>query len=89
MYTAKSDKGMAYDAVVYKIPITESAIQKVMYLGDSENDNAAFRKADIPIGVNSDKGLNPNLDCKHTMKFDKLSDLLEKLQNDNFVFHGI
>jgi phosphoserine phosphatase len=30
-----------------------------MYLGDSENDNPAFRKADVSIGVRSDERLNP------------------------------
>src|SRR5919197_6386533 len=89
IYAVKCDKGMAYDAVISKIPITDSAIQKVMYLGDSENDNLAFRKADVSIGVKSDERLNPNLDCKYTMKFDKLAALLEKLQNDNFVFSGV
>jgi len=60
-----------------------------MYLGDSENDNHAFRKAGVSIGVNSDKRLNPNLDCKYIVKFDKLASLLAKLQNDDFVFHSI
>jgi phosphoserine phosphatase len=39
-----------------------------MYLGDSENDNPAFRKADVSIGVRSDERLNPILDCKY-MRF--------------------
>lgn len=89
IYVAKCDKGMAYDAVISKISVATNAILKVMYLGDSENDNPAFRKADVSIGVNSDKRLNPNLDCKYIVKFDKLAGLLEKLQNDDFVFHGI
>lgn len=89
IYVAKCDKGMAYDAVISKISVADNAILKVMYLGDSENDNPAFRKADVSIGVNSDKRLNPNLDCKYIVKFDKLAGLLEKLQNDDFVFHSI
>jgi hypothetical protein len=35
----------------------------ILYLGDSENDNAAFRKASISVGVISDKRLQPKLDC--------------------------
>jgi hydroxymethylpyrimidine pyrophosphatase-like HAD family hydrolase len=89
IYAVKCDKGMAYDAVISKIPTTNSSTQRVMYLGDSDNDNAAFRKADISIGVKSDERLNPTLDCKYTLKFDKLSSFLEKLQNDNFVFSGL
>jgi soluble P-type ATPase len=34
---------------------------KIIYLGDSENDNPDFRKADISIGVISDNRLNPKL----------------------------
>ena len=89
IYATKCDKGTGYKTVVSKIPIIDSAIHNVMYLGDSENDNLAFRKADISVGVNSDKRLNPNLECKYTVKFDKLADFLEKLRNDNFVFHDI
>jgi len=80
---------MAYDAVISKISVADNATLKVMYLGDSENDNHAFRKAGVSIGVNSDKRLNPNLDCKYIVKFDKLAGLLEKLHNDDFVFHSI
>jgi hydroxymethylpyrimidine pyrophosphatase-like HAD family hydrolase len=57
IYVAKCDKGIAYDAVISKISVADNAILKVMYLGNSENDNPAFRKADVSIGVNSDKRL--------------------------------
>jgi hypothetical protein len=59
-----------------------------MYLGDSENDNLAFIKADVSIGVRSDERLNPNLECSHMVKFDKLLGFLEKLQHDIFEFSG-
>jgi phosphoserine phosphatase len=39
----------------------------VMYLGDSENDNPAFRKADTSIGIRSDPKLNPKLDCDYVL----------------------
>ena len=89
VYAAKCDKDMAYDAVTSKIPITDRARQKVMYLGDSENDNPAFRKADVSIGVKSDERLNPNLDCKYTVGFDRLAGFLKKLHNDNFLFSDL
>jgi hypothetical protein len=56
---------MAYDDVLSQIPLTEKKQHKIMYLGDSENDNPAFRKADVSVGVKSDKRLNPILDCKY------------------------
>jgi HAD superfamily hydrolase (TIGR01484 family) len=86
IYAAKCNKGIAYDTVLSELHILGSAIQKVVYLGDSENDNPAFRKADVSIGVKSDERLSPNLECKYTMKFDKVAGFLEKLQNDNFEF---
>jgi len=89
IYAVKCNKGIAYDTVLSKLSITGSAVQKVLYIGDSENDNPAFRKADVSIGVNSDERLSPNLDCKYIMKFDKLAGFLKQLQCDNFKFSGL
>jgi HAD superfamily hydrolase (TIGR01484 family) len=91
IYAIKCDKGIAYDRIISEIPtiIEDNTIRHLMYLGDSENDNPAFRKADVSIGVKSDERLNPNLECKYTAKFDKLAGFLEKLHNDNFVFSGL
>jgi hypothetical protein len=44
---------------------------------DSENDNPAFRKADVSIGVRSDKRVNPKLDSKYTIEFSELAAFLE------------
>ena len=90
IYAAKCDKAIAYDSVLSEISTTtNSPIQSIMYLGDSENDNPAFKKADISIGVRSDERLDPKLDCKYTMKFDKLAGFLEKMQSDSLVFSGV
>ena len=89
IYAVKCNKGIAYDTVLSKLSITGSPVQKVLYIGDSENDNPAFRKADVSIGVISDDRLNPKLDCKYTVKFDKLAHVLKKLQNENFEFSGL
>ena len=76
---------MAYDDVLSQIPLTEKKQHKIMYLGDSENDNPAFRKADVSVGVKSDKRLNPILDCKYVI----VCDFLERLRNDGFIFSGL
>jgi HAD superfamily hydrolase (TIGR01484 family) len=89
IYAAKCDKGMAYESVLSLITNGERKERRIMYLGDSENDNPAFRKADVSIGVRSDERLNPYLDCRYTLNFDKLAGFLKKLQNDNFVFSGV
>jgi phosphoserine phosphatase len=57
-----------------------------MYLGDSENDNPAFIKADVPIGIKSDDRLNPNLACSKHVKFDGLSLFLKRLKDNKFMF---
>lgn len=57
-----------------------------MYLGDSENDNPAFRKSDISIGIRSDTRLNPVLDCKYMLDFNQLPLFLMGLMDNDFIF---
>ncbi len=89
IYAAKCDKGIAYESILSLITNSERKEHRIMYLGDSENDNPAFSKADVSIGVRSDQRLNPDLDCRYTVNFDKLAGFLEKLRNDNFVFSSV
>jgi hypothetical protein len=91
VYITKCDKGMAFDYVTSKISTmakkeNRKGQQKVMYLGDSENDNPAFMKADISVGIRSDDRVNPKLYCERVIKFDQLSIFLKKLIENNFVF---
>jgi HAD superfamily hydrolase (TIGR01484 family) len=89
IYAAKCDKGIAYESILSQIFRSERKDEyRIMYLGDSENDNPAFRKADISIGIRSDERLNPDLHCRYTVNFGNLAGFLEKLRNDNFVFSG-
>jgi trehalose-6-phosphatase len=87
VYAVKCGKGMAFDNIASEISYVKGKGQKIiMYLGDSENDNPAFRRADVSIGVLSDDRLNPKLDCKYTLSFDNLSIFLKELLNKNFEF---
>jgi trehalose-6-phosphatase len=87
VYAVKCDKGMAFDSIASEISYVKGKGQKIiMYLGDSENDNPAFKKSDVSIGVLSDDRLNPNLDCKYTVSFDNLSVFLKKLLDNDLVF---
>jgi hydroxymethylpyrimidine pyrophosphatase-like HAD family hydrolase len=88
VYAVKCDKGRALDSITSKLPpgiITDKA-RGIMYLGDSENDNPAFKKADVSIGVFSDKRLNPELDCQYTIDFNELPLFLGQLYDKEFVF---
>ena len=81
VYAIECDKGIAFDSL-----ITVSKLKGgILYLGDSENDNPAFRKADVSIGIRSDKRLNPRLDCNYLIDFNQLPALLKKLEQNDFV----
>jgi hydroxymethylpyrimidine pyrophosphatase-like HAD family hydrolase len=60
--------------------------EDVLYLGDSENDNHAFRKAGVSIGVRSHSGITPKLDCQHTTNFDRLARFLRQLKESHLKF---
>jgi len=85
IYGIKCDKGSAFDSVLKLLDMDRSK-DKIMYLGDSENDNAAFVKADVSIGVHSDRRLDPRLDCQYNVDFDRLALFLRRLSLDNFEF---
>ncbi|MGC2308705.1 MAG: hypothetical protein WA461_09890, partial [Nitrososphaeraceae archaeon] len=78
------NKGLAFDSVLSQLKQEE--ITNVIYLGDSENDNPAFRKSDISIGIRSDARLNPMLDCKYMLDLNQLSFFLRDLMDNDFIF---
>ena len=84
LYGVQCDKGLAFDNVVLGLGKEESA--NVMYLGDSENDNPAFRKSHISVGIRSDTRVNPSLDCKYMLDFDQLSSFLGGLMDNDLAF---
>ena len=84
VYGVECNKGLAFDNVLSQLKQEERA--NVMYLGDSENDNPAFRKSDIPIGIRSDARLNPMLDCKYMLDFNQLPLFLRGLMDNDFIF---
>ena len=87
VYAVKCDKGMAFDCVASQIPTSiERKLQNIMYLGDSENDNPAFRKAAVSIGVHSDIRLKPKLSCKYNICFNNLPIFLKLLLDKDLQF---
>ena len=60
--------------------------EDVLYLGDSENDNPAFRKAGVSIGVHSDSRIIPKLECQHIITFDRLGGFLRQLKDSHLKF---
>jgi phosphoserine phosphatase len=75
---------MAFDLVTHdtiNIDTIEegSKVEEILYLGDSENDNSAFSKASVSVGITSDKRLIPELDCQYLIEFNNLYDFLKNL----------
>ena len=91
VYSIRCDKGLAFDATISELSCfnntdDDDIRQNILYLGDSENDNPAFKRADVSIGVHSDKRLNPELTCQYLVEFNQLSIFLKELQYNDFVF---
>jgi len=89
IYSTVCSKEIAYEnirEIVNESNINGLKNKNIIYLGDSENDNSAFRKADISIGIKSDERLNPKLDCQYLIDFGQLPNFLLKLLKNDFIF---
>lgn len=87
VYGVECNKGLAYDSVLSNLDEEkERGTENIMYLGDSENDNPAFKKSNISIGIRSDTRLNPLLDCEYMLDFKQLPMFLRSLMNNNYIF---
>ncbi len=81
VYPRFLDKGQALNRMLQKLGLSTG----VLYLGDSVTDNAAFKQADISIGVTSGK-MPVELDCDYWIKFGDVANFLSFLYKSNFYF---
>lgn len=86
VYATQCSKDIGFGRVLSEISTGDITAGDVLYLGDSENDNPAFRKAGIAIGVRSDSRLKPELDCQYYIDFGELQLFLKKLRENDFLF---
>ena len=87
IYSIECNKGVAFDTIISELRRYIFIDNKcTLYLGDSENDNPAFRKAGISIGIRSDTRVNPKLDCSYFLDYERLSHFLMKLRKNDFIF---
>lgn len=89
IYATTCSKEVAYyniGKIINDSNVDEFKNKNILYLGDSENDNPAFRKADVSIGVKSDERLNPRLDCQYLINFNQLPKFLMNLIKNDFIF---
>jgi hypothetical protein len=87
IYSIECNKGIAFDTVISELPYASAHGKGTLYLGDSENDNPAFRKAGISIGIRSDARVNPKLNCGYLLDYKQLSSFLIKLRNNDYLFN--
>jgi HAD superfamily hydrolase (TIGR01484 family) len=87
IYSIECNKGIAFDTVISELAYASAHGKGTLYLGDSENDNPAFRKAGISIGIRSDARVNPKLDCSYFLDYEQLSSFLMKLRNNDYLFN--
>ena len=86
IYSIECNKGVAFDTIISELGYISLDNKGTLYLGDSENDNPAFRKAGISIGIRSDARINPKLDCSYFLDYERLSHFLMKLRKNDFIF---
>ena len=84
IYSIENNKGNVV-AEVRKL-LNLDMNKHILYLGDSENDNPAFEKADLSINIKSDERLNTKLDSHYSLEFNELSYFLLKLYKEDFHF---
>jgi HAD superfamily hydrolase (TIGR01484 family) len=86
VYAVQCDKGMGFDCILEELSY-HKAMGSILYLGDSESDNPAFKKAGISIGVISDARLDSShLKCDYLVDYNQLADFLELLMDNGFIF---
>lgn len=84
VYVIKPDKGKALQKLKRELKIKD----KILYLGDSENDNPAFEKSDISIGITR-KEVKPLLKCEYLLHYKKLNLFLKRLVQNKMVFDPV
>ena len=83
VYPIAPDKGEALREMLSELAVKNG----VLYLGDSETDNPAFRAANISIGVVHDESPLRALDCDYLVRFQSVPDFLHALVINDLRFN--
>jgi len=81
VFPMKIDKGEAFEKLKKELGVQGP----IMYLGDSEADDPAFRLADVSIGIKHHR-IMPKLECRYRVEFFELEKLLTGLIDSDFDF---
>ena len=82
VYPIPPDKGWALQEMLNELAVKHG----VLYMGDSEIDNPAFRASGVSLGVVHDETALEALDCDYLVEFGRVPDFLNALLADNLLF---
>jgi len=83
VYPVAPDKGKALQEMLVELALKNCG---VLYLGDSEMDNPAFRVSSVSIGVISDDRPQKILDCDYLLGFEYVPHFLNALLSNDLLF---
>lgn len=82
VYPIVPDKGRALRNMLTQLAVKMG----VLYLGDSETDNPAFRTCGVGVGVVHDESRLETLDCDYFVDFEQVPDFLHDLLRNGMRF---
>lgn len=82
VYPVAPDKGRALQETLNQLEVKRG----VLYMGDSEMDNSAFKVSNISIGVVHDETPLKLLECDYLVKFEDVPSFLKTLLENNLQF---
>ncbi len=84
VYPFAPDKGQALKKTLDELGVKKN----VLYMGDSEMDNAAFNVSSLSLGVVNDETPLEVLDCDYFVKFEDVSHFLKALIRNDLQFRS-
>jgi len=82
VYPVAPDKGEALRETLKELAVKNN----VLYLGDSEIDNSAFRASSVSLGVMHNESPLRALECDYVVKFEHVPDFLHALVANDLLF---
>jgi len=82
VYPVVPDKGRALRETLNELGVKGG----VLYLGDSEMDNSAFKASNVSVGVINDETPLKLLECDYFVKFENVPSFLKTLLENNLQF---
>lgn len=84
VYPIAPDKGKALQEMLNELSVKNG----VMYLGDSQMDNSAFKNSNVSIGIVHDESQPNSLDCDFIVRFEDVPAFLQMLIARNYRFNA-